>query len=289
MFRGTITALATPFRNGSVDYPALEKLVGFQLEKGIDGLLACGCTGEAATLSVEERLGVVEKVLEIAGGRVPVIAGTGTNDTATSIDLSLAVSKLGVDGLLLITPYYNKPTPDGQVEHFSRVADAVDRPVIVYNVPGRTGVGILPETVARLAEHPGIVAIKDAAGSAERVSAIRSLCDMTILSGDDPIALAQVALGAEGVISVVSNIAPGEMSSMMELAMKGDSEEARKIQDRLYPLMKALFLETNPIPVKKALEIMGICTSEVRLPLLAMSGELVPRLEAAMERAGLAG
>lgn len=287
MFGGAITALVTPFRDGAVDHPALSSLVDRQIRDGIDGLLACGCTGEAATLTEEEHLKVVESVLEAAGGRVPVIAGTGKNDTASSIRLSLEASEMGVDGVLLITPYYNKPTPRGQIEHFTRVADAVDCPVILYNVPGRTGTNMLPETVARLAEHPRIVAIKDAAGSAERVTEIRGLCDITILSGDDPIAMAQVALGASGVISVISNIAPGEMARLVSLTSSGELEEARGIQDRLHPVMKALFLETNPIPVKKALSLMGLTTDEMRLPLVSMSEELVPLLEKTLKRAGL--
>lgn len=289
MFGGAITALATPFRNGSVDDQAIARMVNRQIERNIDGLLACGCTGEAATLSVQEHLHVIEKVLDAAGGRVPVIAGTGKNDTAGSIDLSKQAEELGVDGVLLITPYYNKPTPAGQIAHYLAVADAVDCPVILYNVPGRTGTNMLPETIAELSRHPRIVAVKDAAGSAERVSSIRQLCDITILSGDDAIAMAQIAMGANGVISVVSNVAPGEMARLAALTADGKLEEARELQDRLYPVMKALFLETNPIPVKKALSLMGLCTDEMRLPLVSMSPELVPGLEEAMKGAGLLG
>lgn len=287
MFRGAITALATPFRGGSVDTDALRVLVNMQIQKGIDGLLACGCTGEAATLSAGEHLHVVETVLKTAGGRVPVIAGTGKNDTASSVELSMEADSMGVDGVLLITPYYNKPTPRGQIEHYTKVADAVECPVMLYNVPGRTGTNMTPETIARLSEHPRIVAVKDAAGSAERVTAIRELCDITILSGDDPIALAQIALGAEGVISVVSNVAPGEMSGMVSLAASGNISGAREIHERLYPVMKAMFLETNPIPVKKALSLLGIATDEMRLPLVSMTPEKVPALERAMREAGL--
>ncbi len=289
MFGGAITALATPFRNGSVDDQAIARMVNRQIERNIDGLLACGCTGEAATLTAMEHLHVIEQVLEAAGGRVPVIAGTGKNDTAASIRLSKEAEGMGVDGVLLITPYYNKPTPRGQIEHYTSVADAVDCPVILYNVPGRTGTDMLPETVASLSRHPRIVAIKDASGSAERVTAIRQLCDITILSGDDPIAMAQIALGAEGVISVISNLAPGEMARLVSLTSEGKLADARELQNRLYPVMKAMFLETNPIPVKKALSLMGLCTDEMRLPLVSMSDELVPRLEQAMKKAGLLG
>ncbi len=287
MFSGAITALVTPFRNGAVDLDALNGLVNWQIEKGIDGLLACGCTGEAATLTTKEQLLVIEKVLEAARGRVPVIAGTGTNATASSIELSLEAAAMGVDGVLLITPYYNKPTPKGQIEHYTKVADAVECPVILYNVPGRTGTNMLPATIAALSRHPRIVAIKDAAGSAERVTAIRNLCDITILSGDDPLAMAQVALGGSGVISVVSNIAPSEMSDLVSLTAAAELESARAIQARLYPVIKAMFLETNPIPVKKALSLMGLIGDELRLPLVSMSEELVPQLKGVLEEAGI--
>jgi 4-hydroxy-tetrahydrodipicolinate synthase len=287
MFSGAITALATPFRDGAVDDESLATLVRWQIDKGIDGLLACGCTGEAATLSNRENLFVVEKVMEAAGGKVPVIAGTGKNDTASSIELSVEAASMGVDAVLLITPYYNKPTPRGQIEHFTKVADAVDCPVILYNVPGRTGTNMLPETIAELSRHPGIVAIKDAAGSAERVTAIHNLCDITILSGDDALAMAQVALGGSGVISVVSNIAPAEMSDLVYLTASGKLDAARAIQARIYPLIKALFFETNPGPLKKALSLMGMIQDELRLPLVPMSEELVPELKRVMEEAGI--
>ncbi len=287
MFSGAITALVTPFRNGSVDDAALEKVIEWQIESGIHGLLACGCTGEAATLSGDEHLHVISRVMDIAGGRVPVIAGTGKNDTRSTVELSMEADAMGVDAILLITPYYNKPTPAGQIEHYSAVADKVDCPVILYNVPGRTGTNMTPVTIARLSEHPRIVAIKDAAGSAERVTAIRNLCDITILSGDDPIALAQMSIGASGVISVISNIAPARMSEMVSAAASGDFERAREIHDRLYPVMKALFLETNPMPVKMALSMMGMISPEVRLPLVSMSAHLVPELEKVLTEAGI--
>jgi len=287
VFSGAITALVTPFRNGAVDEDSLANLVNWQIENGIDGLLACGCTGEAATLSTVEQLRVIEKVMEVTEGRVPVIAGTGTNATASSIDLSKEAASLGVDGVLLISPYYNKPTPKGQIEHYTRVADAVDCPVILYNVPGRTGTNMLPETIAVLSRHPRIVAIKDAAGSVERVTAISNLCDITILSGDDPLVMANVALGGAGVISVVSNIAPSEMSDLVSLTAAAELERARAIQAALYPVIKAMFLETNPIPVKKALSMMGLISDELRLPLVPMSEELVPELKTVLEKAGI--
>ncbi len=287
MFSGAITALVTPFNNGAIDTISLRNLVNWQIEQGIDGLLACGCTGEAATLTAEEHHQVVRTVLEAAEGRVPVIAGTGTNYTASSVELSMETAALGVDAVLLITPYYNKPTPEGQIEHYTAVADEVDCPVILYNVPGRTGTNMLPETIARLAEHPRIVAVKDAAGSAERVTAILNLCDITVLSGDDAIAMAQVALGAAGVISVVSNIAPAAMSELISDTAKGNLQEARKIQARLYPVIKAMFIETNPMPVKKSLAMMGRIQDELRLPLVSMKEEFAPELRRILEKADL--
>jgi len=249
--------------------------------------VACGCTGEAATLRHDEHVEVVRTSISAAGGRVPVIGGAGKNDTASTVELAREVSALGVDGILTITPYYNKPVPEGQIAHFRAVADAVDCPVVVYNVPGRTGTNITPQTVARLAEHPRITAIKDAAGAVERVTAIRALCGISILSGDDPLALAQMALGACGVISVVGNVAPAAVSEMTRLALESAFEPARKIHERLFALVNALFLETNPIPVKQALADMGMIENEIRLPLTRMREDLVPVLRRAMEEAGV--
>lgn len=287
-FSGAWTAIVTPFRNGQVDHAALRALVDWQISEGIDGLVACGCTGEAATLSREEHLSVVETVLEAASGRVPVIGGAGKNDTAATVDLARAVAGLGVAGLLVITPYYNKPTPAGLEAHYSAVADAAGIPVMAYNVPGRTGTNMSPETVARIAGHPLVCAIKDAAGAAERVTAIRALSPVAVLSGDDALALAQIALGATGVVSVASNIAPAAVAGMVRKALRSDLDGARRLNDRLHPLFGALFLETNPIPVKKALELMGRIGGELRLPLTGMSQSLVPRLQEAMAAAGVA-
>jgi 4-hydroxy-tetrahydrodipicolinate synthase len=270
-----------------VDLASLERLVDWQIEQGIDGIVACGCTGEAATLRHDEHIEVVRTAVSAAGGRVPVIGGAGRNDTSATVELAREVSRLGVEGILTITPYYNKPVPEGQIAHFNAVADAVDCPVVVYNVPGRTGTNITPQTVARLAEHPRITAIKDAAGAVERVTAIRALCGISVLSGDDPLALAQMALGACGVISVVGNAAPAAVSEMTRLALESAFEPARKIHERLFPLVSALFLETNPIPVKQALAIMGMIENELRLPLTRMRDDLVPALRAAMEEAGV--
>lgn len=288
-FRGAITALVTPFKNGKVDTDAIISLVNWQIEQGIDGLLACGCTGEAATLSFEEHILVVRTVLDAADGRVPVIAGSGKNDTASTLELSREIDSMNVDALLLITPYYNKPGPPGQIAHYSAVADAVSSPVLMYNVPGRTGMNMTPETISDLVNRkPGIIGVKDAAGSAERVTAIHTLNrEVLILSGDDPIAMAQVALGAAGVISVVSNIAPAAMSVLISQTQKGDLESARKIQNRLYQVIKAMFIETNPIPVKQALAMMGRIKNELRLPLTPMQEKNLPELEKTLRKADL--
>ena len=290
MIAGAITALATPFREGRVDVAALASFVEWQIDQGIDGLLACGCTGEAATLLHDEHVRVVETVLSAADGRVPVMAGTGKNDTRSTLELSMEVAGMGVDGLLLITPYYNKPVAAGQLAHYRAVADAVDCPVLVYNVPGRTGTNMAPETIAELARHPHIAGVKDAAGSAERGTAMYSAGlpdDFSVLSGDDAIAMAQVALGAVGVISVVSNIAPAAMAELMAMTMEGNLQAARKIQNRLYPLIRALFVESNPIPVKYALSEMELMRNELRLPLTSLSEENEAVVRAAMEGAGL--
>lgn len=289
MLSGAITALVTPFRGGEVDLPALRKLAGWQIENGIDGLLACGCTGEAATLTDPEREQVVSAVLEEADGRVPVMAGTGTNATASTVELTSRISKMGVDAVLLITPYYNKPTHEGQVRHFTAAADASECPAYLYNVPGRTGKAIEARTVAELSDHPNIAGIKDAQGSVERVTELRALCGegFDILSGDDPLAMAQAALGAQGVVSVVSNIAPGEMSRMVSLASAGELEEARSLQARLLPVIRGMFLQTNPMPVKKALWMKGMIADELRLPLVPMRSGLEPELRGILEEAGL--
>jgi len=285
-FRGAWTAVVTPFRDGRVDFGALERLVDWQAGSGIDGLVACGCTGEAATLTHDEHLEVVRTVVSAAAGRLPIVGGSGRNDTAAAVRLSREVSSLGVAGVLVITPYYNKPTPEGQIAHYTAVADAVDCPVIVYNVPGRTGTNMTPQTLAKLSGHPRITAVKDAAGAVERVTAIRGLCGMSILSGDDHLALAEVALGADGVISVISNVVPSAVAEMIRLGLESSLPAARKIHERLFPLMTALFLESNPVPVKQALALQGRIANELRLPLVTMRADLVPALRTAMEEAG---
>jgi 4-hydroxy-tetrahydrodipicolinate synthase len=243
-----------------------------------------GCCRKGGTGFPDE---FVRFTVDRVRGRVPVLGGSGRNDTASTATLSSEVARLGVDGLLVITPYYNKPTQEGLLAHFEAVAASSDKPVVIYNVPGRTCVSISPETVARLSANPLITAIKEAGGAAERVTAIRALCGITILSGDDHLALAEAALGADGVISVVSNVATAAVAEMMALAAGNRFDTARTINDRLHPLMTALFLETNPIPVKHALHLMGMIEDELRLPLQPLRADLRARLGAAMREAGV--
>lgn len=275
VLRGTVTALVTPFKDGHVDHESLRNLVEFQISSGVQGLLACGCTGEPATLSEKEKLEVIQTVLETADSRVPVIAGTGTNATASTVGFTEKVcSSTEVDAVLVITPYYNKPTAQGQLAHYTAVADASRKPVIIYNVPGRTGTNMAVETIARLGEHPNIVGVKDAAGRIERVTELRSMSSMAYMSGDDHLGLSQVFMGGEGVVSVTSNVVPSLMSSMVQLGLSGEVKEARDIHENLYPLFKVLFIETNPSPVKKALQLMGIIASDMpREPLVPIREE----------------
>ena len=273
MFQGAIVATVTPFRDGKVDAAALRRLVEFQIRNGTDGIVPCGTTGESATLSFEEHERVIEIVIRAADGRVPVIAGTGSNNTKEAIVLTRYARKAGADAALVITPYYNKPTQKGLVAHFTAVAESADIPVILYNVPGRTGVNMAPETVARLAEIDNIVGVKEASGNLAQICDILRMTpkDFCVLSGDDGLYYPMLALGARGVISVVSNVAPKEMADLYDAFAAGETGKARDIHFRLWPLMQALFIETNPIPAKTALAMMGKIREEFRLPLCAMS------------------
>lgn len=280
MFSGSIVALATPFtKNFDIDFDAYARLVDFHLENGTDGIVPCGCTGEAATLSHEEQKKCIQFVKDRVAGRVPVIAGTGSNNTREAVDLTSFAKKIGCDGALLITPYYNKPTPAGQMAHYRTVAEAVDIPIVLYNVPSRTGTNMTPETVAELNKIPNIVAIKEAAGSVDQVSQIRNLCDITIMSGDDSLTLPMMSVGASGVISVAANVVPGPISAMCRAANAGDFATARAIHYELMPLFKGLFFETNPMPVKAALAAMGLIQNVLRLPLVSMSEAPFARLQ----------
>ncbi|MDD6678887.1 MAG: 4-hydroxy-tetrahydrodipicolinate synthase [Firmicutes bacterium] len=272
MYQGTATALVTPMTSTGVDYDALARLIDFQLEAGIDALVAVGTTGESATLTPEERTEVIAQTVRRGNGRVPVIAGTGTNDTKHVLEYTRQACDVGADAVLVVTPYYNKATQNGLIAHFTAVADASDKPVILYNVPSRTGCNLLPATAARLAEHPNITAIKEACGSLAQVTELASLCldKLDIYSGDDAITVPMMAVGAKGCISVASNVVPGLVKEMTNRFLRGDVVGAGELQRRLVPLNKALFLEVNPIPAKAAVSAMGFGEEHIRLPLTPM-------------------
>ncbi|QYJ16316.1 4-hydroxy-tetrahydrodipicolinate synthase [Rubrobacter xylanophilus DSM 9941] len=288
MFSGTFTALITPFRNGEVDVEALEGLVEFQIQQGVSGLVPCGTTGETPCLSEEEDRLVVETVVRVAGGRVPVIAGTGSNSTDMAIRYTRMAEEVGADGSLQVAPYYNKPTQEGLYRHFATVAENTSLPIILYNIPSRTGVTISAETTARLAEIPNIVGTKEATHSMDLASDLRRLCgeEFCILSGDDSLTLPIMALGGRGVISVASNVAPAAVSQLTQALLDGDFERGRELHYELLPLFRALFIETNPIPVKTAASLLGLCSDEMRLPMQPMSGENLRKLQEIMERKG---
>ena len=285
MFSGAFTALVTPFKNGEVDVEALEGLVEFQIEGGIDGLVPCGTTGESPTLSEEEDRLVIETVVRVTAGRVPVVAGTGSNNTASAIKYTKMAEEVGADGSLQVAPYYNKPTQEGLFRHYAAIAENTSLPLVLYNIPGRTNVTIAPETIAQLAEIPNIVGVKESTLSMNMVSDIRRLCgeEFDILSGDDPMTLPLLALGGTGVVSVASNIAPGAVSDMVAAMNSGDLARGRELHYRLLPLIRALSVETNPIPIKAAASLLGLCSDELRLPLVPMSGENLRNLQTVME------
>ncbi len=278
MFEGLSVAMATPFRGGAVDAAGIERVVAHLLDGGVDGIVALGSTGEAATQTFDERRAVLRQVVHLARGRAWVVAGTGTNDTAQSIELTRMAREEGADGAMIVTPYYNKPTPDGQVAHVEAIARAVPLSLIVYNVPGRTGTNTLPETIARMARIPGVAAVKEASGAPDQTSAIIEACDITVLSGDDSLTVPLMAIGAKGVVSVVGQVAPREMTALVRAAQGGDMAAARTWHRRLYPLMRAMFLESNPAPVKDALAHLGLCTADLRLPLVGVSGATHQRI-----------
>ncbi len=285
MFKGSIVAIVTPFkRDGEIDEESLRQLVEFQIVNGTDGIVPCGTTGEASTLDYDEHDRVIEIVVHQANKRVPVIAGTGSNSTKEAIEITEHAKKVGADGALLVTPYYNKPSQEGLYRHYKTVAEAVALPQILYNVPGRTGLNMLPQTVARLAEIPNIVAIKEAAGSIQQVSELLSLCGdrIDVLSGDDFITFPLLACGGSGVISVTANIMPKEIADMIDAFEAGNIEEARRLHLHLMKIHSAMFIETNPVPVKTALGLMGKCTGEVRLPLAPMSEANTEKLAGVM-------
>ena len=289
MFKGSIVAIVTPFCNGAVDEKKLRELVDFQIEQGTDAIVACGTTGESSTLDYEEHMDVIRIVFEQANKRVPVIAGTGSNSTAEAIELTQKAKEMGVAGVLLVTPYYNKPTQEGLYRHYTAIADAVDIPQILYNVPGRTGVNMLPETVARLAPHKNIVAIKEATGSLQQASEVLALCgdQIDVFSGDDFITFPMMACGAKGVISVLANIMPKVVGDLTDAYFAGDLAKARQLHLDTLKIGNAMFIESNPIPVKTALGLMGKCSDEVRLPLCPMSDANKAKLAAIMKEYNL--
>jgi 4-hydroxy-tetrahydrodipicolinate synthase len=285
MFSGALSALITPFRDGEVDEKAFRDLIEWQIQAGVDGIVPCGSTGESATLSHDEHERVIEIAVAQARRRVPVIAGTGSNATAEAIRLTAHARKVGADGALMISPYYNKPTQEGIYQHYKAVAAAVDIPIVVYNIPGRTGSHIAPETLARLAEIKQIVAVKEASGLMDQTSDILRLCGdrLAILSGDDSLTLPIMALGGKGVIATISNVMPREIHELAAAGLTGDFAHAREIHYRMLPLMRALFVETNPIPIKQACAFMGRCQNEVRLPLVPMTAGPAERLRGVMK------
>ena len=273
IFEGVATALITPFKDDKVDFDAFGKFVDWQIESGVDALVVCGTTGEGSTLSDEEHRECIKFVVEHTNGRVPVIAGTGSNDTAYALDLSRAACDYGADALLVVTPYYNKATQEGLIETFTKIADVSTKPIILYNVPSRTGVNILPSTYAKLCDHDKIVAIKEANGDVPSVAETRSLIGdkMTVYSGNDDQITALMSLGAKGVISVLSNVIPKQTAEIAHAALQGDFKRSAELQIEWYDLCKALFSEVNPIPVKSACAKLGWCENSLRLPLTPMS------------------
>jgi len=289
VFEGVFTALITPLRDGEIDADALRALVDAQVAAGVDGVVPCGSTGESATLSHAEHRRVVEIVVDAAGGRLPVIAGTGSNNTREAVELTRHAREAGADAALLISPYYNKPTQEGIVAHFEHVARETGLPLVVYNIPGRTASNLLPATVARLSDIDGIVGVKEACGDLDQIAHVVAACrdDFAVLSGDDGLTLPLLAVGGNGVISTTSNVAPREMVALVGAARAGRFDQALPVHQRLMPLFDALFCETNPIPVKAAVALQGHCGDEIRLPLTPVADGNRERLRVVMKELGL--
>jgi 4-hydroxy-tetrahydrodipicolinate synthase len=288
MFTGAMVALVTPFQEGEIDFQTLDELIDFQLENGIDGIVPVGTTGECPTLSHEEHKQVIERVVKAVGGQVPVIAGAGSNSTAEAIELAAFSKKVGADATLQVDPYYNKPTQEGFYQHFKAVAEEVDLPVVLYNIPGRCGAGMTPETIARLAEVENIVAIKEATGSLDQASEIATRCDITIISGDDSLTLPIASVGGKGVISVVANIAPADVKAMTDLILEGDLISARQWHKKLFTLCKSMLtLATNPIPIKAAMAMLNMASEELRLPMTPLEEDKKSILEQTLRSYGL--
>jgi 4-hydroxy-tetrahydrodipicolinate synthase len=289
MFKGAIVAIVTPFKKGKVDEASLRKLIEFQIKNGTDGIVPCGTTGESSTLSHEEHDKVIEIAIDAVNKRVPVIAGTGSNSTAEAIRLTRHAYQAGADGALMVAPYYNRPTQEGLYQHYKAVAEAVPIPIIIYNIPGRTGVNINPDTLARLAKIKNIVGVKEASGSIKQMSDVIGLCgpNFDVLSGDDLFTLPLMAMGGRGVISVISNVAPADMAGLVDAFAAGDLKKAQALHFKMSGLIDALFLETNPTPVKAALSLMKKISYEVRLPLYKLSDANHEKLKKVMIGYGL--
>src|SRR5919106_810882 len=289
MFTGSIVAIVTPFRKGCVDEKALGELIEFQLQNGTHGIVPCGTTGESATLSHKEHDEVIRAVIKAVNKRIPVIAGTGSNSTDEAVRLTREAEKSGADGALMISPYYNRPTQEGIYQHYRKVASEVGIPIVVYNIPGRTGSKIEPDTLARLSEIKNVAGVKEATGSVDQAIDVIRLCgdSLAVYSGEDSLTFSLMALGGKGVISTVANVAPKETAQLTEACLKGNWEKGRELQFKLMPLIRGLFIETNPIPAKTALSLMGKCTGDLRLPLTPMAEGNLKKLREVMTDFGL--
>ena len=289
MFQGSFVALVTPFKNGKIDEEALKNIIEFQVSNGTNGIVPCGTTGESATLSVEEHNQVVEITVQAVNGRIPVIAGSGSNSTGEAIKLTRHAKEVGANAALHITPYYNKPTQEGLYQHFKKIAGEVDIPIILYNVPSRTSVNMMPETTARLAEIKNIVGIKEATGNLQQISETIKLCgdNFSVISGDDANTLPIMAAGGNGVISVTANIAPEKISALCKSCLEGNFSDARKLHYELLDLNNIMFIETSPVPVKTSLSLMGKITGELRLPLTPLSESSLSKLKILLKKSGI--
>jgi 4-hydroxy-tetrahydrodipicolinate synthase len=288
MFTGAMVALITPFQDGIIDFETLDELIDFQLDSGIDGIVPVGTTGESPTLSHDEHKQVIERVVKAVGGKVPVIAGAGSNSTAEAIELAAFAKKVGADATLQVDPYYNKPTQEGFYQHFKAVAEEVDLPVVLYDIPGRCGAGMTPDTIVRLTDIENIVAIKDATGKMDHVSEVATRCDLTILSGDDSMTLPIASVGGKGVVSVVANIVPADVKAMTDLILEGDLVSARQWHNKLFELCRNLLsLATNPIPIKAAVSMLNLASEELRLPMTPLDEDRKEILRHTLETYGL--
>ncbi len=290
MFKGTTVALVTPFKDGRVDEDKLKELVEFHIKNGTTAILPCGTTGESPTLSHDEHKQVIEVCIQTSAGRIPIMAGTGSNSTTEAIALTHHASTVGADAALIVTPYYNKPTQKGIFMHFSEIANSVDIPIILYNIPGRCSKNIETETVVKLAnECKNIIGVKEASGSMDQMQSVRHLCpkDFLLLSGDDALTLPLLSIGGDGVVSVIANFIPQETQKLIKLFQDGKIKEAQELHYKLLPLIKSMFLETNPIPVKKTMELLGLCSGSLRLPMCEISAENTEKLKEQLVAYGL--